>query len=83
MGENRMLGWSSAEEKSVYEAAALRCLCGYTILCEVRWEGERLGTLVFFDGEQASKTFQELVKSCPGCGEQLELIMLLAKHRSA
>jgi DNA-directed RNA polymerase subunit RPC12/RpoP len=65
------------------EAAALRCVCGYAILCEVRWEGERLGTLVFFDGEEASKTYQERMKRCPGCGEQLELLMLLAKNRSA
>jgi hypothetical protein len=61
----------------------LLCVCAHRILCEVKREGERLGTLVFFDGEEASKTYQERVKSCPGCGEQLELIMLLTKHRSA
>jgi hypothetical protein len=65
------------------EAAMLLCVCAHRILCEVKREGERLGTLVFFDGEEASKTYQERVKSCPGCGEQLELIMLLTKHRSA
>jgi hypothetical protein len=61
----------------------LLCVCAHRILCEVKREGERLGNLVFFDGEEASKTYQERVKSCPGCGEQLELIMLLTKHRSA
>jgi hypothetical protein len=81
--EDKMLSWSLGGGKRVQEAAALRCVCGHAIHCGVRWEGERLGTLVFFDGEEASKTFKERVKSCPRCGEQLELLMLLAKNRSA
>jgi hypothetical protein len=54
----------------------LRCACGYSILCEVRPEGERVGYLAFFDGEPASETYGERVKSCPGCGQQLGLPML-------
>jgi hypothetical protein len=57
------------------EAATLFCVCAHRILCEVNREGERLGTLVFFDGDEANETYQERVKSCPGCGEQLGLLV--------
>ncbi len=53
----------------------LLCACAYRILCEVRREGERLGFLVFFDGEKASETYQERVESCPRCGERLGLVV--------
>jgi hypothetical protein len=65
------------------EAAMILCVCAHRIFCEVRREGERMCTLVFFDGDEASKTYQGRVKRCPGCGEQLGLLMLLAKNRSA
>jgi hypothetical protein len=35
----------------------LLCACAYRILCELRREGERLGFLVFFDGEKTSETY--------------------------
>jgi hypothetical protein len=64
------------------EAATLSCVCAHRILCGVSREGERLGTLVFFDGDEANETYQERVKSCPGCGEQLGLLVFSAANRS-
>jgi hypothetical protein len=62
-------------------ATALRCVCGYSILCEVRSAGERLGLLVFQDNEPASETYGQRVESCPGCGEQLGLPLFFRKNR--
>jgi hypothetical protein len=64
------------------EEATLLCVCAHRILCEVSREGERLGTLVFFDGDEASETYQERVESCPRCGEQLGLLVFSAANRS-
>jgi hypothetical protein len=61
------------------EAAALRCACGYGILCELRREGERLAFLAFFDNEPTSETYTEQVENCPGCGKQLGGWMLTLK----
>jgi hypothetical protein len=61
------------------ESAALRCACGYGILCALSREGERLGFLAFFDGEPTSETYTERVGSCPGCGEQLGALTLTLK----
>lgn len=61
--------------------AALRCVCGHDIMCEVWSEGEYIGFLVFFDDEPASETYGQRVKGCPGCSEYLELRMLVLKHR--
>ena len=61
---------------------ALRCVCGHAILCEVQPGGERIGFLVFFDGEPTSETCGERVKSCPDCGEQLGLPLLYPRNRS-
>ena len=55
---------------------ALRCVCGHTILCEVQPGGERIGFLVFLDGEPTSKTCGQRVKNCPRCGEKLGLPVL-------
>jgi hypothetical protein len=49
----------------------------------VKREGERLGFLVFFDDEPTSATYGEHIKDCPGCGEQLGLLVLLAQNQSA
>ena len=62
-------------------ATALRCVCGYSIFCEVRSTGERLGFLVFQDNEPASETYGQRVESCPGCGEQLGLPLFFRKNR--
>jgi hypothetical protein len=63
------------------EMATLQCRCGYAILCEVRRLGERLGALAFFDHETTSETYAKRVESCPGCGEQLEFLMLWIENR--
>ena len=55
------------------EAATLRCVCGYRILCRVGSAGERVGFLVFLDGEPTSETYGRQVERCPRCGEQLGL----------
>jgi hypothetical protein len=61
------------------QAAVLRCACGHGILGEMLREGERLGTVAFFDDEEASETHGERVQWCPGCGQRLEVQTLLAK----
>ena len=58
--------------------AALLCACSYQILCEVREEGERLGTLIFFDDRPESETRGQQVSNCPGCGQKLGLHLLQA-----
>ena len=63
------------------EVATLQCACGYAILCEVRSLIERLGAAAFFDHELSSETYGERVKSCPGCGEQLEFLTLLLRNQ--
>jgi hypothetical protein len=63
-------------------ATTLICACAHRVLCEVSREGERLGTLVFFDGDEASETYRERVESCPGCGEQLGLLVFATKNTS-
>jgi hypothetical protein len=60
---------------------ALRCVCGYTILCEVQPGGEYIGFLVFFDGEPTSETYGQRVKNCPGCGELIGLPVLSRINR--
>jgi hypothetical protein len=49
------------------EATRLLCECGHSICCAVRQEGERLGFLVFFDDQEASKTYAEQVASRTAC----------------
>jgi hypothetical protein len=61
------------------ERAALRCVCGHRILCEVWPEGERIGSLVFFDDEPTNETYRQRITSCLGCGEQLGLPMFFLK----
>jgi hypothetical protein len=43
----------------------LDCLCGYPVACQVVGEGECLGSLVFFDEEEASSTYGEQVELAP------------------
>jgi hypothetical protein len=62
------------------EAVTLRCPCGHAILCEVRRLVERVGIVAFFDDESTSETYGERVRSCPGCGEQLEFHTLLLRN---
>ena len=59
--------------------ATLLCSCSYHILCELRREGERLGSVVFFDDGPQSETRSQQVTSCPGCGEKLGLHLLRAQ----
>ena len=65
------------------EAASSVCSCAHRLLCEAVREGERLGFLHFFDDEPKSATYGEHIKDCPGCGEQLGLLVLLAQNQSA
>jgi hypothetical protein len=60
--------------------AVLRCVCDRRILCKVQPEGEHIGFLVFLDGEPTSGTYGQRVKSCPGCGKQLELSVLYLEN---
>jgi hypothetical protein len=69
------------EEEEVMAEAALRCICGYSIVCEVRPGGEHIGFLAFFDGETTSETYGQQVENCPGCGEQLGLPLFFRKDR--
>ena len=62
--------------------AAVGCVCGHGIICEVRNGGEHIGFLAFFDGEPTSETYGQRVKSCPRCGEQLGLPVLYRINRS-
>ena len=62
------------------EALTLWCPCGYAILCEVRRLVERMGNVTFVDDESTSETYGERVRSCPGCGEQLEFLTLLLRN---
>jgi hypothetical protein len=65
------------------QAVALHCLCGHSILCQVVREGERLGSLVFFDDEVTSSTYGERIEHCPKCGLRLAIHNLLQRgsHR--
>jgi len=61
--------------------AALRCVCGHRILCEVRFEGGHVVHLRIFDDEPASETCSQRVKGRPGCGEQSALPLFFRKNR--
>lgn len=67
------------EEEGTTEAK-LRCVCGHSILCEVRSGGERIGYLAFFDDEPKSETCGQRVERCPGCGEQLGLPLFFRRN---
>lgn len=64
------------EEATKQAAQESYCECGHRIWCELWREGEHLGTLVFFDYEETSETYSELVTRCPGCAEQLAKCIL-------
>jgi hypothetical protein len=58
----------------------LSCLCGYTIVCLVVRDGERLGSIVYFDEEPTSPTNGGQIENhCPGCGLRLALHRLLPR----
>jgi hypothetical protein len=61
--------------------AALHCVCGHNIVCEVQPEGERIGFLAFFDDEPTSETYGQRIKGCPRCGEQLGLPVLYRRNQ--
>jgi hypothetical protein len=54
--------------------------CAYPLACEVEREGERLGSLAFFDDESASSTYGERIEHCPRCGLRLALHNLLPRR---
>jgi hypothetical protein len=58
----------------------LHCLCGHSILCQVLREGERLGSLVFFDDELTNSTYGECIEHCPTCSQKLALHRLLPRR---
>jgi hypothetical protein len=62
--------------------ARLRCVCGYSIRCEVRSEGERLGFVAFFDDELMSENYGQQVNDCPGCAQRVGLDTLMPKTPS-
>ena len=55
----------------------LMCECGRSILCTVIYEGERLGSLRFFDTAQPGELYGERVTTCPGCGARLDPRLLV------
>jgi hypothetical protein len=59
--------------------AKLRCVCGHSILCEVKPGGEHIGFLAFFDDEPTSATCGQRVESCPDCGVRLRLPLFFSK----
>jgi hypothetical protein len=56
-----------------------QCVCGHSIIFEVRSEGDYIGFLAFFDGEPGSESYGERVKRCPGCAEQLGFPLFFRK----
>jgi hypothetical protein len=61
--------------------AALRCVCGHSIYCEVGNETQYTGSLEFFDNEPTSETYGQQVECCPNCGEKLGLPLFFRKYR--
>jgi len=55
----------------------LVCECGRSIRCTVAHEGERLGSLRFFDILRPGEIHGERVSYCPGCGARLEPRLLV------
>lgn len=53
------------------------CTCGYKVRCGIVQYGDQLGGLVFFDDEESSRTWGEMVRQCPGCDSRLDLPGLL------
>jgi hypothetical protein len=65
---------------SLFEVVGLvSCPCGHGIFCRIVREGERLGTVVFFDDEVTSETHGERIERCARCGQKLELHRLLPR----
>jgi hypothetical protein len=55
----------------------LVCECGRAIRCAVGYEGERLGSLRFFDAPRPEDAHGERVARCPGCGARLDPRLLI------
>jgi hypothetical protein len=62
------------------QPVALHCLCGHSISCQVLREGERLGSLVFFDEEPTNSTYGERIEHCPKCGRKPAIHNLLPRR---
>jgi hypothetical protein len=55
----------------------LACECGRSIRCTVGYEGERLGSLRFFDAPRPGELQGDRLTHCPGCGARLEPRLLV------
>lgn len=56
----------------------LVCECGRAIRCAVGYEGERLGSLRFFDAPRPDEAHGERIIACsPGCGARLDPRLLV------
>jgi hypothetical protein len=64
------------------EATSLFCSCAHRLVCGVRRQGEHIALLVFFGDEPDSETRRQRVRECPGCGERLGPLALLAAKPS-
>ncbi len=66
------------------EAAFVYCECGYRVLCVVRRQGERLGTLAFFDyaEEEVTDEAERCITHCSRCDARLGSHVLVPKRRS-
>ena len=59
------------------DSTRLVCECGRSIRCTVGYEGERLGSLRFFDALRPGEIHGERVTYCPRCGARLEPRLLV------
>jgi hypothetical protein len=59
------------------DSTRLACECGRSICCTVVYEGERLGSLRFFDDPRPGEIYGQRVRYCPGCGVRLEPRLLV------
>jgi len=67
-----------AETEEMLEGSvAMRCLCSYAISVALLDAGDQLCTITFYDGNPTSDTYEERVRECPSCGEQIGLHRLL------
>jgi hypothetical protein len=53
--------------------------CGYPIISVIPHAVQRLKLVVWYDGGKDSPTFQEEIRRCPGCGQELTLASLLGR----
>lgn len=65
------------DEQMLEELVAMRCLCSYAISVALVEAGDQLCTIIYFDGEPMSETYDERLRECPSCSERLGLHRLL------